>query len=103
MGQRRTPASTRSPYTTLFRSEAVSLTLTDVELFAGVGGSLNANGTPDDFSNDTVVNGSLDCRGESEGDRRVVATQDGTDSYLALESDADALSADQIGLGALLE
>src|SRR5688500_7834038 len=103
MGQRRTPASTRSPYTTLFRSEAVSLTLTDVELFAGVGGSLNANGTPDDFSNDTVVNGSLGFRGEIDGDLRVVAIQDGTDSYLALESDADVLSADLIGLGALLE
>ena len=84
-------------------ADAVSLTLTNVTLFAGVGGSLDDNGTLTDYSDDTVVNGTLGFGGAIIGALRVVSIKDGTASYLGLESDANVLSADLIGLGTLLE
>ena len=58
-------------------ADAVSLTLSNVTLFAGVGGSLDDNGTPQ-YSDDTVVNGTLGFGGAISGDLRVVALNDGT-------------------------
>ena len=55
------------------------------------------------YSDDTVVNGTLGFGGAISGDLRVVALNDGTASYLGLESDANVLSADLIGLGTLLQ
>src|SRR5439155_7145257 len=84
-------------------ADAVSLTLTNVTLFAGIGGSLNAHGTPSDYSDDTVVNGTLGFGGAITGSLRVVAIDDGGATYLGIESDASALSAGLVGLGPLVE
>src|SRR6201999_1406105 len=40
-------------------AQAVALTLSGVSVFLGTGGSLNAHGTPTDYSDDTVDNGTL--------------------------------------------
>src|SRR5205823_4222427 len=57
-------------------ADAVSLTLTNVTLFAGVGGSLLDNDggtpTPNDYSDDTVQNGTLGFGGSISGNLSVV-------------------------------
>src|SRR4051794_2398831 len=40
-------------------ADAMTLTLSNVGVFAGVGGSFDDNGTPTDYSDDAVVNGTL--------------------------------------------
>src|SRR4051794_2620034 len=40
-------------------ADAMTLTLTNVGVFVGVGGSFDAHGTPTDYSDDAVVNGTL--------------------------------------------
>ena len=78
---------------TLTDAEAVALTLTDVSLFAGVGGSLNDEGTPDDYSDDTVNNGTIGFAGSITGDLDVVAIKAGTDTYLGIQTQPNAITA----------
>src|SRR5205823_7180006 len=82
--------------------DAVSLTLTSVTLYAGVGSSriddVGATQPPNDYSDDTVQNGTLGFGGSITGDLKVVAIKAASASYLGIENDTGALSAELVGL-----
>jgi hypothetical protein len=110
MGQVSTTADNGTGLISLTDAEAISVVLTGVEVWAGVGGSLNdvdgdsGNDTltiKDRFEDDTVANGSLGFRG-SLTSMSLVMIDDGTNSYLGVATAADALSADLVGLESVL-
>src|SRR5205823_14843811 len=53
---------------------------------------------PNDYSDDTVQNGTLGFGGSITGDLKVVAIKAASASYLGIENDTGALSAELVGL-----
>ena len=89
IGQVRTDAPNGSNAIQFTDADAVSLTLSNLAIFAGVGGSLSAAS-----STATVVDGTLGFSGSITGNVLLVSIQDGDNVYIGLQTDPDALSAD---------
>ncbi|MBK8118788.1 MAG: hypothetical protein IPK39_05860 [Sulfuritalea sp.] len=89
-------------------ADAMTLSLSNVGVFVGVGGTLNANGTPNDYSNDTVGNGTLGF-GATVGKLTLVSIKDRgastalkTDDRTYLGVALDDFAGDLVGLDDLL-
>jgi hypothetical protein len=76
-------------------ADAFSLTLTNVELWAGSGGSFDAPGAPDDYSTATIVDGDFGFSGSADGVSVVAINNDGA-NYLG--ATVSGLSADLVGM-----